>query len=60
MYEIAVVHDTTATVPGKPATSYVCMGRWVKDKQAAQIWTDGSITSDTWPAIGMHCPNRTG
>ncbi|WP_433406944.1 hypothetical protein [Streptomyces sp. CA-146814] len=58
MYEVAVVRDTTTTVHGRPATSYVCMGRWVKDEQASQAWTGGSITSTTWPAIGMNCPSR--
>lgn len=58
MYTIAVVHDTTATVHGKPATTYVCMGRWVKDEQASRTWAGGSITSDTWPAIGMNCPDH--
>ncbi|MFF9639402.1 hypothetical protein ACF1D2_33085 [Streptomyces bacillaris] len=60
MYTIAVVHDTTATTHGKPATTYVCMGRWVKDEQASRTWADSSITSDTWPAIGMNCPDRKG
>ncbi|CAM5627055.1 hypothetical protein ACTFBT_16165 [Streptomyces microflavus] len=58
MYEIAVIHDTTTTVHGRPATTYVCMGRWVKNTHAAQTWTDGSITSTTWPAIRMNCPSR--
>lgn len=58
MYTIAVVHDTTATTHGRPATTYVCMGRWVKDEQASRTWADSSITSDTWPAIGMNCPHR--
>lgn len=59
MYTIAVIHDTTATTHGKPATTYVCMGRWVKDQQASRTWADSSITSDAWPAIGMNCPDRT-
>lgn len=58
MYEIAVVRDTGSTVLGRPATIYVCMGRWVKDQQASADWAGGSITSDTWPAIGMHCPDH--
>lgn len=58
LYGIAVIRDTASTVTGRPAITYVCMGRWVKDKQASQDWTQGSITSDTWPAIGMHCPNH--
>ncbi|MEU3268936.1 hypothetical protein [Streptomyces bacillaris] len=58
MYTIAVVHDTTATTHGRPATTYVCMGRWVKDQQASRTWADSSITSTTWPAIGMNCPDR--
>lgn len=58
MYEIAVIRDSDSTVTGRPPLTYVCMGRWVKDKQASQDWADGSITSKTWPAIGMHCPDH--
>jgi hypothetical protein len=58
MYGIAVIRDTASTVTGRPAITYVCMGRWVKDEQASEDWTQGSITSDTWPAIGMNCPNN--
>lgn len=58
MHEIAVIRDTDSTVLGRPAITYVCAGRWVRDKQASQDWSDGSITSDTWPAIGMNCPNN--
>jgi hypothetical protein len=58
MYGIAVIRDTDSTRPGLPAITYVCMGHWVKNKQASEDWSDGSITSDTWPAIGMNCPNN--
>lgn len=39
---------------------YVCSGEWVKDEQAAKIYTGGRITSDTWPAIQMNCPDPKG
>lgn len=39
---------------------YVCMGEWVKDEQAAEIYTGGRITSDTWPALDINCPDPKG
>ncbi|THA78400.1 hypothetical protein E6R60_05815 [Streptomyces sp. A0642] len=40
--------------------TYVCRGEWVKDEQAAEIYTGGRITSDTWPALDMNCPDPKG
>ncbi|MYV39528.1 hypothetical protein GT030_11760 [Streptomyces sp. SID1328] len=38
----------------KGIEDYVCHGEWVKAEQAAQVYTGGRVTSDTWPAIGMY------
>ncbi|CAM5715336.1 hypothetical protein SMICM304S_07884 [Streptomyces microflavus] len=48
------------TVHGRPATTYVCIAAAGSNRttHAAQTWTDGSITSTTWPAIRMNCPSR--
>ncbi|MDQ0775260.1 hypothetical protein QF026_003726 [Streptomyces aurantiacus] len=39
---------------------YVYHGEWIKDGQAAQVYTGGRVTSDTWPAIGMYCSGPKG
>ncbi|MGQ5580940.1 hypothetical protein [Streptomyces sp. ECR3.8] len=40
--------------------TYVCMGEWVRDADAAELYTGGRITSDTWPAIAYNCPDPKG
>ncbi|MGA5374231.1 hypothetical protein ACPCSD_24615 [Streptomyces griseoincarnatus] len=40
--------------------TYVCMGEWVKDAKAAEVYTGGRITSDTWPALAFNCPDPKG
>ena len=52
-YSITVVRSDADKV-------YVCMGEWVKDEQAAQLYTGGRITSDTWPALSINCPDPKG
>ncbi|MFE3495277.1 hypothetical protein ACFXOS_19760 [Streptomyces sp. NPDC059175] len=39
---------------------FVCRAEWVKDEQAAKIYTGGRITSDTWPALKTECPDPKG
>lgn len=34
---------------------YICMVEWVKNKQAAKVYTGGRIESHTWPALSMLC-----
>lgn len=52
-YNITVVRaDTDPT--------YVCRGEWVKDAKAAELYTGGRITSDTWPALAFNCPDPKG
>jgi hypothetical protein len=40
--------------------TYVCMGEWVRDADAAELYTGGRITSDTWPALAFNCPDPKG
>lgn len=40
--------------------TYVCSGEWVKDEEAAQIYTGGRVKADSWPAIDMNCPDPAG
>jgi hypothetical protein len=40
--------------------TYVCMGEWVRDAEAAELYTGGRITSATWPAIAYNCPDPKG
>jgi len=52
-YNITVVRDDADKV-------YVCMGTWVKDEQASQIYTGGRVKGDSWPALEMNCPDPKG
>ena len=52
-YSITVVRSDADKV-------YVCMGEWVKDEKASQVYTGGRITSDTWPALDINCPDPKG
>lgn len=40
--------------------TYVCIGEWVRDAEAAELYTGGRITSDTWPALAYNCPDPKG
>ncbi|MFJ9662828.1 hypothetical protein ACIRPR_33375 [Streptomyces griseoflavus] len=40
--------------------TYVCMGEWVKDEQASEVYTGGRVKGDSWPAIAYNCPDPKG
>lgn len=52
-YGITAIRDAADKV-------YVCSGEWVKDEQAAKVYTGGRIKSDTWPALSINCPDPKG
>ncbi|MFK4797801.1 hypothetical protein ACI3K5_03795 [Streptomyces sp. MPA0124] len=39
---------------------YVCSGRWIRDEQAAELYTGGKVKADSWPTIDMNCPDPKG
>ncbi|AWL39678.1 MULTISPECIES: hypothetical protein [unclassified Streptomyces] len=49
-YSVTVVRSDTDKV-------YVCMGEWVKDEQASQVYTGGRVKGDNWPALTTNCPD---
>ncbi|MER7963594.1 hypothetical protein [Streptomyces ardesiacus] len=52
-YAITVVRSDADKV-------YVCSGRWIRDEQAAELYTGGKLKADSWPAIDMNCPDPKG
>ncbi|MEU6491107.1 hypothetical protein ABZ890_12020 [Streptomyces sp. NPDC046984] len=44
----------------KDAGTYVCSGEWLKDENAAKIYTGGRVTSNAWPTVDMNCPDPGG
>lgn len=54
------VNYSITVVRSNADKTYVCRGEWVKDEEAAETYTGGRITSDTWPALDMNCPDPKG
>lgn len=40
-----------------PEGKLMCSATWMKDAQAAQKWSGGRFTSETWPGLDVRCPH---
>jgi len=49
-----------SVVRSADAGTYVCLGRWIRDAKAAELYTGGRVKADKWPAIDMNCPDPGG
>ncbi|MFF0075850.1 hypothetical protein [Streptomyces sp. NPDC005494] len=65
----AAIRDYAGTIEGSewvtilisddsgPEGKLICSATWMKNAKAAQKWSGGRFTSETWPGLDVRCPH---